>query len=107
MQTILEADRIQLAIRKVVQVEERVPFPSDLATPHPIRLIKEAEQRRASRYCVTCGGNSYGLEEHHVAGRANYPDEVTLCKPCHEQITNIYQAKWIQLTTKPLQSYFL
>jgi hypothetical protein len=100
---------VELAAAKVLEIEERIPFPADLSIPHPIRMIKQAEQRFAARYCVVCG-QSGSLEQHHMAGRANLPDTITLCKTCHDEVTNIYQAKWIpwaDAERNPLECYFL
>jgi len=36
----LQVDRIQLAAAKVLEIEERIPFPAGLSIPHPIRLMK-------------------------------------------------------------------
>lgn len=35
------------------------------------------------------------MEQHHIAGRTSCQDSVTLCKTCHDEVTNIYQAKWL------------
>ncbi len=105
----MQVDRIQLATAKVVELEERIPFPASLSIPHPIRLMKEAEQQLALRCCVVCGQSSC-LEQHHIAGRANLSDTITLCKTCHDEVTNIYQPKWIPWTDAerdPLECYFL
>lgn len=103
----LEVDRIQLAAAKVVELEERIPFPASLSVPHPIRLIKEAEQQVAARYCVVCDRSGVPLEHHHIAGRANLPDTIALCRTCHDEVTNIYQPKWLDVERDPLECYFL
>ena len=106
----MQADRIQLAAAKVVELEERIPFPASLSIHHPTRLMKEAEQQLAARYCVVCGRSGVPLEQHHIAGKANLPDTITLCKLCHGELTNIYQAKWIPWAggeRDPLECYFL
>lgn len=105
----MQVDRIQLAAAKVLEMEEQIPFPADLSILHPIRLMKEAEQQVAARYCVVCGQSS-SLEQHHIAGKANLPDTLTLCRTCHDELTNIYQAKWIpwaDAERHPLECYFL
>jgi hypothetical protein len=105
----LQVDRIQLAAAKVLEIEERMPFPANLSIPPPIRLMKEAEQQLAARYCVVCGQSS-SLEQHHIAGRANLSDTITLCRTCHDEMTNIYQPKWIpwaDAERDPLECYFL
>lgn len=107
----MQVDRVQLAAAKVVELEERIPFPASLSIPHPLRLMKEAEQQIVARYCVVCGRSGVPLEQHHIAGKANLPDTITLCKSCHGELTNIYQAKWIPWESDaerdPLECYFL
>jgi hypothetical protein len=106
----LQVDRIQLAAAKVLEIEERIPFPAGLSIPHPIRLMKEAEQQVAARYCVVCGRSDIPLEQHHIAGKANLPDTLTLCRTCHDELTNIYQPKWIPWADSerdPLECYLL
>jgi hypothetical protein len=104
---LLELDRIQNAIPKIVQIEERIPYPAKLPISHPIRLIKEAEQQIASTHCVICGRSDLILEQQHVAGRANYSDTVTLCESCHDELSNIYQPKWIRTQRNHVECYFL
>ena len=106
----MQVDRIQLAAAKVLEIEERIPFPAGLSIPHPIRLMKEAEQQVAARYCVVCGRSDIPLEQHHIAGKANLPDTLTLCRTCHDELTNIYQPKWIPWADSerdPLECYLL
>ena len=103
----LEPDRIQSAIPKIVQIEERIPYPAKLPISHPIRLIKEAEQQFESTRCVICGSNNPVLEQHHIAGRANYPDTVTLCETCHDELSSIYQPKWIRTRRNRMECYLL
>jgi hypothetical protein len=88
-------DRVQRAVALVVQIEERFPFPKNGPTRHPIELIKEAEQQLATPHCVTYGEAASSLEQHHVAGAANFPDTISLCKTCHDEVTNLFQAKWL------------
>jgi hypothetical protein len=106
----LQVDRIQLAAAKVVELEERIPFPAGPSVPHPIRMIKEAEQQLTATHCIACGRSGVSLEQHHIAGRANLPDTIALCKPCHDELTNIYQTKWIpwaDAERDPLECFFL
>ena len=106
----MQVDRIQLAAAKVVELEERIPFPATLLIHHPIRLFKEADQDVVASNCVICRRSRVRLEQHHIAGRANLPDTVTLCKTHHDELTNIYQAKWIpwaDAERDPLECYFL
>jgi hypothetical protein len=78
-----------------MQVEELTPFPAELSIPHPIRLLVEAEQKILHKRCVVCGENTSVLEQHHVAGRKNFPDIVNVCRTCHGKLSNIYQPKWL------------
>jgi len=106
----LEVDRIQRAAAKVIELEEQIPFPANLSIPHPIRLMKEAEQQLTATHCIVCGRSGVPLEQHHIAGKANLPDTITLCKTCHDEVTNIYQAKWIpwaDAESDSLECYFL
>jgi hypothetical protein len=56
---------------------------------------------------MICGVTDSVLEQHHVAGRSNYPDTITLCGTCHDELSQVYQPKWIQTQRKPLTYYFL
>jgi hypothetical protein len=106
----LQVDRIQLAAAKVVELEERIPFPASLSIPHPMQLVKEAEQQFAARHCVVCSRSDLPLRQHHIAGKANLPDTITLCKSCHDELSNIYQPKWLpwrEAERNPLECYFL
>jgi len=109
----LQVDRIQLAAAKVVELEERIPFPASLLIHHPIRLFKEAEQHCAATNCVVCGRSDVPLQQHHIAGKANLSDTITLCKmsaSCHDELTNIYQPKWLpwrEAERNLLECYFL
>lgn len=106
----METDRIELAIGKIVQLEEKIPFPRHLSISHPIQLIKQAEQQAVTTHCMVCGLNRIPLEQHHIAGRINFPDTITVCRKCHDELTNIYQPKWLQIRNterKPLEYYFL
>jgi hypothetical protein len=105
-----EVDRVLRAVALVVQLEERFPFPRNLSTPHPIVLIKQAEQQSVATRCTVCGTNGVTFEQHHIAGKVNSPDTVTLCKSCHDELTNIYQPKWLPWKDSerdPLECYFL
>ena len=89
----LVLDRVQATVSMITKVDEQIPFPVRLSISHPIRLIKEAEQRVCSVQCVC--GSKVRLEQHHVAGIANYPDTITLCEQCHNQLSHVYQPKWL------------
>jgi hypothetical protein len=105
----LEVDRVQRAVALVVQLEERFPFPRNISTPHPIVLIKQAEQQSVATRCMVCRVNGIALEQHHIAGKLNFPDTITLCKKCHDELTNIYQPKWLSwrdTERDPLECYF-
>ena len=106
----MQVDRIQLAAAKIVEVEERIPFPPNLPVLHPIRMMKEAEQQETATHCLVCGRNHVRLEQHHIAGKANFPDIVALCIDCHGEVTNIFQSKWIPCRNSqrnPLECFFL
>jgi len=104
-----EADRVLRAIALVVQLEELLQFPRNIPAPHPIVLIKQAEQRLTTTNCTVCGAHGVPLQQHHIAGKANSPDTITLCEPCHDELTNIYQPKWLpwrNAERNPLECYF-
>ncbi len=94
MMKLLVLDRVQAAVSMITKVDELISFPLEPLIPHPIRLIKEAEQQVPAPQCVICGSKDR-LEEHHVAGRVNYPDTITLCEQCHNQLSHVYQPKWL------------
>jgi hypothetical protein len=94
----------------VVQLEERLSFPRHISTPHPIVLIKQAEQQSVATRCMVCGTNGVTFEQHHIAGKVSFPDTITLCEKCHDELSNIYQPKWLPWETterNPLECYFL
>lgn len=106
----LEADRVLRAVALVVQVEERLSYPRNISTPHPIVLIKHAEQQLVATRCTVCGTNGVPSEQHHIAGKLNSPDTITLCEKCHDELTSIYQPKWLpwrNAERDPLECYFL
>lgn len=103
---ILVLDRVQAAVSLITKVDEQIQFPAELSIPHPIRLIKEAEQLMPASQCRICGSQDH-LEQHHVAGRSNYPDIVTLCKRCHDELSNIYQPKWLPWADSRTACYLL
>ena len=107
MKIVLGADRVQLAISWITEVEEKILFPAGMATAHPIRLVKEAEQCIAHESCVLCPSVHSNLEQHHVAGKANYPDTITLCEPCHDELSQIYQPTWLPWVLTPLACYVI
>jgi hypothetical protein len=78
-----------------MQVEQLIPYPVQLSIPHPIRLLKEAEQQIAAKHCLVCGKKNSILEQHHVAGGDNFNDTVTVCRDCHGKFSNTYQPKWL------------
>lgn len=105
-----EVDRVLRAVALVVQLEGRFPFPRNLSTLHPIVLIKQAEQQSVATRCTVCGTNGVTFEQHHIAGKVNFPDTITLCEKCHDELSNIYQPKWLpwrNAERDPLECYFL
>ena len=102
---VLELDRMQVAVSMIMQVEQRIAYPAELSIPHPIRLLTEAEHQIASTHCLICGQNGSALEQHHVAGRENSNDTVTVCRPCHGRLSDTYQPKWLGHWPR-LASYF-
>ena len=86
-------DRVQIAVSMITKVDERIQCTPSMIHA-PIRLVKEAEQQVPAPVCVICGSKDH-LEKHHVAGRVNYPDTITLCEQCHNQLSYVYQPKWL------------
>ncbi len=109
MKTITSSvDRIQLAASLIVQLEKRIHFPNDRSIIHPTQLAKQAQIQQQSAKCVICSSKS-NLEQHHIAGRANLPDTITVCKECHNELSCIYQPKWLLQDGErnPQEYYFL
>jgi len=90
----------------ITTVEQQTPFPANLEIPHPIRLVKEAEQQITRENCLITPENHSTLEQHHVAGKDNFPDTVTLCLTCHSKLSNIYQPKWLGRWSRLACYYF-
>lgn len=101
-------DRICIAIRLVTETKENSKNCSSCSDI--ISLIKQAEQNWHSESCVLCnllGEQSYGnIEEHHLAGKLNYPDTVTVCKICHQDLSEM-QLKWLESERNNISSYLL
>ncbi len=61
-------------------------------------LLKDAEQRVHYEYCVICkvAGLSIdrNLEKHHIAGRVNFHDTITVCSRCHDHLSD-HQKYWL------------
>lgn len=99
-------DRVCIAIRPVRQVEESTSKHG--LGSRIIILIKEAEQKRRTESCALhdfLGCNSSTkIEEHHLAGRRNFPDTLSTCINCHQNLSEL-QLKWLESTKNKLASY--
>jgi len=104
-------DRVNLAVVSIRKVQD-----SFLNMPEkfrPIfRLIVEAYRQVDSKRCVICEiigkPNDASLEKHHIAGRSQWPDALTVCVPGHNLLTE-KQKKWqndIDDSRVRLSSYF-
>lgn len=101
-------DRIGIAIRLVREVEQLTE--DHIASSKIISLIKKAEQQSISKFCIICNfqdqHHSMKIEEHHIAGRKNFNDTLSVCIDCHPQLSEL-QLKWLESTKNKLSSYFL
>lgn len=79
-----------------------------------IGLIKQAEQHIRYQNCATCkisGASQINqkLEEHHIGGKANFDDTVTVCLDCHDFLSD-HQKAWLptkKTRSNEIISYFL
>jgi hypothetical protein len=91
----MENDRVFLALKLVVEFGQSWEFKShDLA-----KLFKDAEQCTQFDHCLICSIAGVTQidpwrEEHHIAGRPNFPDTVTVCRRCHARLSD-YQKNWL------------
>lgn len=94
-------DRVLLALQLAAELDESDPKGVNLA-----KWLKDAEQCLHLDHCLICSAAQTplidcSLEEHHVAGRARgkpyLPDTVTICQPCHVNLTD-YQKRWLVQT---------
>lgn len=88
-------DRVNIAVVSIRKVQDRFP---DI--PEKFRqilcLVIEAYKQTVSNRCVLCrltGKTSDALEQHHIAGRNNWPDSLSVCLSCHNRLTE-NQKKW-------------
>jgi len=91
----MENDRVLLALRLALEAgRSGEPDGFDFA-----KLFKDAEQCIHSDRCVVCEiakvtQDASELEEHHVAGKMNFPDSTTVCRKCHEHLSD-HQKDWL------------
>jgi hypothetical protein len=90
----------------IFAIEAQFSFPTGLGVPHPVRLVKEAEQQITRDSCIICFEAPAILEQHHIAGRDNSSDTVTLCLTCHGRLTTTFQPKWLDRWPKLACYYF-
>jgi len=107
----VSVDRVNLAVVSIRKVEDLFPNMPEKFRPI-FRLIVEAYRQVDSRRCVVCEiagkPNRSSLEKHHIAGRSQWPDALTVCVPCHDLLTE-KQKKWqndIDDSRIRLSSYF-
>jgi len=104
-------DRVNLAVVSMRKVEDLFPNMPEKFRPI-FRLIVEAYRQVDSRRCLVCEivgkPNNAQLEKHHIAGRSQWSDSLTVCVPCHNLLTE-KQKKWqndIDDSRIRLSSYF-
>ncbi len=90
----MRKDRVLLVLKLAAEVDQ----PTQLNGFDFANLAKDAEQHVHYEYCVICkiAGLSIecNLEEHHVAGRVNFPDTITVCSRCHNHLSD-HQKYWL------------
>jgi len=107
----LNIDRVNLAVVSIRKVQDLFPNMPEKFRPI-FRLIVEAYRQVDSRRCMVCKivgkPNNAQLEKHHIAGRSQWPDALTVCISCHNLLTE-KQKKWqndIDDSRIRLSSYF-
>ena len=92
----MNTDRVNLAVGSVRKVQE-----DSTIQPEQFReilsLIIIAYKQAPLDECILCqlaNRRSDGrLESHHIAGREHLPDALTVCLPCHNELSE-KQKKW-------------
>jgi len=107
----LNTDRINLAIASIRKVQEDSPSQPEEFTKI-LSLIIIAYRQAPHDGCILCQlanrRNDDRLESHHIAGREHLPDALTVCLPCHNELSE-KQKKWQYSKHEPhitLSSYF-
>ena len=107
----MSVDRVKLAVVSIRKVQDQSSDTPDKFRSI-FRLIVDAYKQVDSKRCVICEivgkPNDASLEKHHVAGRSQWPDALTVCVPCHNLLTE-KQKKWqndIDDSRVRLSSYF-
>lgn len=85
-------------MKLLLSIDSLAPRDLDL-----ISILENAEKRTRYDYCVVCKisgdwqmGFRNSLEEHHVAGRANYADTISVCGNCHAFLSD-HQKTWLTI----------
>jgi len=107
----LNTDSVNLAIISARKVqEESHTKPEDFS--EILSLIITAHRQAPRSECTLCQlakrRSSGQLENHHIAGREHLPDALTVCLPCHNELSQ-KQKKWQYSKHEPhitLSSYF-
>jgi len=107
----LNTDRVNLAAVSVHKVQEELPSESEDFS-EILSLIITAHKQASRGKCTLCQlakrRSDSQLESHHIAGREHLPDALTVCLPCHNELSE-KQKKWQYNKHEPhiaLSSYF-
>ena len=107
----MNTDRVNLAVVSVRRVqEESASKPGDFSKI--LNLIVTAYKQVPRDECTLCQlarrRREGQLENHHIAGREHLPDALTVCLPCHNELSE-RQKKWQYSKHEPhiaISSYF-
>ncbi len=99
-----------MAVKLISQVESEVKRLEELDL---VKLIKNAEQQTNYNNCILCEisdipKSNSKLEQHHITGKINYNDTITVCLECHEFLSD-HQQDWLPIKkckADLLPSYF-
>ena len=94
----MEFDRVLSVLKLGIEVQESQGLAA-FNIENLVKLVKDAEQCIHSDCCVVCRiaqvpQTSTELEEHHIAGKTNFPDTLTACRRCHEHLSD-HQKDWL------------
>ena len=92
----MKNDRVLMAIKLISEIENEVERPEELDL---VKLIKNSEQQTNYIDCILCeisgvSQSNSKLEQHHISGKINYSDTITVCLECHDFLSK-HQKYWL------------
>ncbi|MFC1506399.1 hypothetical protein ACFLQ6_04940 [Thermoproteota archaeon] len=106
----MKHDRVLMAFKLTSEVDDEVKRPEEFDL---VKIIKNAEQQTIYDNCILCeisvvSQSDSKLEQHHIAGKINFNDTITVCLECHDFLSK-HQKYWLpkkKSSLNRLSSYF-